>query len=99
MIEHHSTKDESGTLVGARSSPSRWLAFARYVRAGKSLMLARASFCAIVLMAVAILLLLGFDLQSNSPRFNKSPSLTFPSNATVHFLNFLTSRPFEGGKM
>jgi len=52
-----------------------------------------------VVLGLAILLLLLVQSESNSPRFNKSPSLTFPSNATVHFLNFLTSRPFEGGKM
>jgi hypothetical protein len=54
---------------------------------------------AIVLLALAIFILLRLDLQSNAPQFMKSSPPAFGSNDTVHFLNFLTSRPFEGGKM
>jgi hypothetical protein len=54
---------------------------------------------AIVLLALAIFILLRLDLQSNAPQFTRSSPPAFGSNDTVHFLNFLTARPFEGGKM
>jgi len=54
---------------------------------------------AVILVALAILVLLRLDVRSTAPRFIKSSTATVGSNDTVYFLNFLTSRPFEGGKM
>jgi hypothetical protein len=52
-----------------------------------------------LVVLAAIILLLWLDLQTNAPRFIKSAPPALGSNATVHLVNFLTSRPFEGGKM